>query len=724
MSLQQLRAEEQQQDDAPARCRPARVASPGPGARRTQEPHEQGDHPGQHDEHHPDAQLVEELQEHVVRIALALGRRHALERAGARAAQRRPPGEVGGLADTAPSARCSRAWSRARHRAPEPLGRDLGERHGRHDDQAGGDDQQDRHHLARHAKRPGRGGGLGSAMIRPRTGPRDPTAAAVKTRKTPPGTDPQRAQTCPPRPASSRQPPRRRRTRAARPHRVPLAAQLEPAGLRGWRAGQRHGGGHERQHDRPQNNRRRSRVPRSGRTAPPWRASSASRSGWPPRRRSRTPASSRGHDEHRREDGERRHQPEWDATGSGAGEAIEADGGEQDAEHGNVASNGSALRPALSGPRRTQTNSVRSASGSRSKKPATAAAEPGSPAPSAPSVATAAAVTIRSPRGKGDCVRPGAEARRPNVRRTRVVMPPRANLYPNRAWRAGRSGKSDAVLSLERLALADCDWRAMDAFPDRVVFQTREWLEFLARTQRAEPVVAAVVDDGEHVGYFTGPVIRRFGCASSAARSRVGRPSRWGSTSPRRRPARRRGRAGPVRVGRSAARISSSRTAGSQPADLEGLGSRPLTLTFRGRPGRPTRRPVFGRMSSACRRAVRKGEKSGVTVSGDRRRVRGRVLRAARGRFRPPVAGTAYGVERVRALIDCLEPTGRLLLCARAPVGRQRAQEEQPAGRLQALDQGAYALDPVGGHQRLAREDALELRVVLVRERGPLTASP
>ena len=45
------------------------------------------------------------------------------------------------------------------------------------------------------------------------------------------------------------------------------------------------------------------------------------------------------------------------------------------------------------------------------------------------------------------------------------------------------------ALTLQRIAPAGADWERMDAFADRVVFQTREWLEFVARTQRAEPVV-------------------------------------------------------------------------------------------------------------------------------------------------------------------------------------------------------------------------------------------
>ena len=65
-------------------------------------------------------------------------------------------------------------------------------------------------------------------------------------------------------------------------------------------------------------------------------------------------------------------------------------------------------------------------------------------------------------------------------------------------------------VQLERLDPERVDWRRLDAFDDRVVFQTREWLAFVAETQGAEPVVCAVRRDGE-VGCFTGLIARRFG---------------------------------------------------------------------------------------------------------------------------------------------------------------------------------------------------------------------
>ena len=33
-------------------------------------------------------------------------------------------------------------------------------------------------------------------------------------------------------------------------------------------------------------------------------------------------------------------------------------------------------------------------------------------------------------------------------------------------------------------------WKRLDGFADRTVFQTREWLQFVAESQKAQPVLA------------------------------------------------------------------------------------------------------------------------------------------------------------------------------------------------------------------------------------------
>jgi hypothetical protein len=61
------------------------------------------------------------------------------------------------------------------------------------------------------------------------------------------------------------------------------------------------------------------------------------------------------------------------------------------------------------------------------------------------------------------------------------------------------------------LSFDQVDWRTLDRFDDRLVFQTREWLAFLMESQHASPVIASLTEDGKIVGYFTGLVLKRMG---------------------------------------------------------------------------------------------------------------------------------------------------------------------------------------------------------------------
>ena len=66
------------------------------------------------------------------------------------------------------------------------------------------------------------------------------------------------------------------------------------------------------------------------------------------------------------------------------------------------------------------------------------------------------------------------------------------------------------MLRLERVPLDGLD-PTVEAQLARNPFQTREWLEFLARTQQGEPVVAHVERDGEVVGAYAGVIVRHMG---------------------------------------------------------------------------------------------------------------------------------------------------------------------------------------------------------------------
>lgn len=80
-------------------------------------------------------------------------------------------------------------------------------------------------------------------------------------------------------------------------------------------------------------------------------------------------------------------------------------------------------------------------------------------------------------------------------------------------------------LRLERVALPEVPWSELDRRPDRTVFQTLPWLDFLNESQQVDPVVARVVLGGEQVGWFTGALLRR------AAIKILGSPMRGWTTS-------------------------------------------------------------------------------------------------------------------------------------------------------------------------------------------------
>lgn len=67
-------------------------------------------------------------------------------------------------------------------------------------------------------------------------------------------------------------------------------------------------------------------------------------------------------------------------------------------------------------------------------------------------------------------------------------------------------------LAVERVDLSGEAWdRALAARPDASVFHGTAWLDFLAASQRAEPVRAVVMDRGRACGYFVGAVVHRMG---------------------------------------------------------------------------------------------------------------------------------------------------------------------------------------------------------------------
>lgn len=226
---------------------------------------------------------------------------------------------------------------------------------------------------------------------------------------------------------------------------------------------------------------------------------------------------------------------------------------------------------------------------------------------------------------------------------------------------------------LVRLDPETCDWPAMDRFADRQIFQTREWLSFLAATQGGEIVVAALEEAGEVVGYFSGLVIRRFGFRILGSpfpgwstgylgfnlTPGVFRPAAWQAL-----PA--------FAFGDLKCLHLEARDRFTVPGDLDGLAftpQRPLRL-FEIDLSRSEDEILAG-MDSNRRRNIKQAVRNGV------------VMEEAEGvdfadDYYPQMLDVFakqnlvpnYGIERVRSLIRHVHPTGRLLLLrARDPDG-------------------------------------------------------
>jgi hypothetical protein len=220
------------------------------------------------------------------------------------------------------------------------------------------------------------------------------------------------------------------------------------------------------------------------------------------------------------------------------------------------------------------------------------------------------------------------------------------------------------VLRLERVPLEAVDWEAADAFSDRNVFQTTGWLEFVARTQGAEPVVARIERDGEPAGWFTGLIVRRFGVPI------LGSPFQGWTTGPmgfNLAPGIDRREAVEALMPFAFKRLHCLHLElldrRAQFEELSGLGARLAEFNTYELDLAREEEEIFAGMSSACRRALRKSEKEGVSVEeahgvefADEYYAQLEDVFAKQS-LRPP-----YGVERVRELVRCLEPSGNLLL--------------------------------------------------------------
>ncbi len=238
-------------------------------------------------------------------------------------------------------------------------------------------------------------------------------------------------------------------------------------------------------------------------------------------------------------------------------------------------------------------------------------------------------------------------------------------------------------MRLRRLRPDEVDWDELRSFPDRTLFQGPEWLAFLERTQGGEVVLAALEDGDDVLGYFTGMVSRRMGLRI------LGSPMYGWSTAYM-------GFNVLDEAARPAALAALARFAFDDLRCLH-LEVRDRFMPFGAGPAvgyeestyggyevdlGPDDDTLFGAMSSACRRCIRKADKSGVVVNEatDRAAFATEYHRQLTDVFAKQGLTPTYGVDRVRALVETVPASHLLLVEARDPDGTPIASGIFPAG--------------------------------------------
>lgn len=229
-------------------------------------------------------------------------------------------------------------------------------------------------------------------------------------------------------------------------------------------------------------------------------------------------------------------------------------------------------------------------------------------------------------------------------------------------------------MRFELIDMSLIDWgKTLDAFPDKTVFQTPAWLSFIAESQRAKPIIAALKRDNEILGYFNGFVVQKFGLRILCS------PLRGWSTPylgfnllpgvPRRRAVEALSDFAFKTLGCIHFELVDSRLTLDDIAGLDLTHEMHPTLEI---DLTQSEEVLFNNMSSACRRNIRKAEKSGVVIEeaqdaefADEYSAQFEDVFGKQGMV------PHFGADRVRTLIKHLHSTGMLLLLrARNPEGR------------------------------------------------------
>jgi hypothetical protein len=208
------------------------------------------------------------------------------------------------------------------------------------------------------------------------------------------------------------------------------------------------------------------------------------------------------------------------------------------------------------------------------------------------------------------------------------------------------------------------NWKLLDSFADRTVFQTHEWLNFVAETQRATPVIAELRQDGDVVGYFSGLTFSRLGVKVLGS-SFPGWTTPYIGFNLAPGASRAQALAAIEKLAWDTLKCLHMEVSDPHftPDDGERLGFACEFYTSYRTDLTQAEEQLFNNMDSACRRCVRKAEKSGVTIEqATDMAFADEYYDQLKDVFAKQGLVPTYDVERVRALVKHLAPTGRVLL--------------------------------------------------------------
>jgi CelD/BcsL family acetyltransferase involved in cellulose biosynthesis len=223
-------------------------------------------------------------------------------------------------------------------------------------------------------------------------------------------------------------------------------------------------------------------------------------------------------------------------------------------------------------------------------------------------------------------------------------------------------------------------WAELSAGTQPTVCQTPQWLEFLRASQGAEPVLAEVRADDQRSGFFCGALLRKAGFRILGSPLRGWTTGYMGFSL-----------SGPVPEAELLAALERFALGQLKCHHIELLDRQLVAASLAGWSSRAlssyeidlrrSEAELFAAFSPACRRCIRKAEKSGLTVE-EVRDVSGyadEYYSQLRPVFAKRGVAPSYGPERVAQLIAALQPQGMLLLLrARDAAGRPIATSIYP----------------------------------------------